>query len=323
MMETFNGIQYCKINIANTFGNDKLSWKDRIDWVDGQTNLYDLIDKAKEPMLMIKGINALEAAKQGEPTGFIMGLDATASGPQIMACVTRCKKTAEQVNLVDTGKRECLYDNMGRKMGVDRKIIKHPVMTYFYGSTAQPKMIFGEETKELKKFYKTLHKKLPGAVLCMEIIQDLWDPEASHYRWTLPDGHHVVMPVLHTVDKKVEIDELDHATFTYRTTVVAPAETGLALAANVIHSIDGYICREMVRKAHQQGFHLLTIHDSFWAHPNYMNQVRKNYVDILARISRSNVLDSVLSELSGQTIKVEKASVNLHKHITNANYALS
>lgn len=328
-MQKFTGLEYVKINIANHFGLDKLTWKERIDWVNSHEieQLYAMVPDADEPMLMLKGINALEDALDGIPTGFIMGLDATASGLQIMACLMGCFKTAANVNLVNTGKREDIYQKGADVMaipGIDRAIVKKPIMTTFYGSLAQPKSVFGEGTPELKAFYEMLNQELPGAMECMRDIQSCWDPTALEYKWTLPDDHVAVMKVMVDQDFKIEVDELNHATFTYRTQINMPTETGLSLAANIVHSIDGWIVREMYRRANKQGFEILTIHDSFWCSPNHMNQLRQNYIDILAELADMPLLQNILNEVTKNPEGVvTKYSDKLSEYIRQSEYALS
>lgn len=87
--------------------------------------------------------------------------------------------------------------------------------------------------------------------------------------------------------------------------------------------IDGYVVREMIRRAHTNGYQLGTIHDSFWAHPLYIEDVRKNYRDILAELADSNILQDILSEITGEDLVVTKRSYNLGDLIRKSNYALS
>ena len=86
-MQEFTGIEYIKIAAANEFGMDKLTWQGRIDWFNNNvTDLYALVSKAANRFLFTKAVNAYFDAVDGKPTGYIMALDATASGLQIMAC---------------------------------------------------------------------------------------------------------------------------------------------------------------------------------------------------------------------------------------------
>lgn len=138
-MQTFTGIEYIKIAAANEFGKDKLSWVERIKWFDdNQANLRALALDADNKFLYIKALNAYDDAMKGKPTGYIMALDATASGLQIMACLSGCKKTAAAVNLINTGKRQDVYSTIAHEMNnnlnqsekVTRSLVKKPIMTH-------------------------------------------------------------------------------------------------------------------------------------------------------------------------------------------------
>lgn len=334
-MQTFTGLEYILIDIANQFGLDKLTWNERITWARGHVNSTPELQQediimADEPLLMQKAIYAYQDAIAGVPTGFIMGLDATASGQQISAALAGCHKTARRVNLINTGKREDVYgftanrmDSMCPDLTVTRDSIKYPLMTRFYNSTKQPENIFGEDTHELAMFYKTLYDELPGAMEVLNDQQGCWNPTALFHSWSLPDGHVAHVKVMQTVDRKIEVDELGGATFTHRMQVNKCVKMGLSLPANINHSIDGYIVREMVRRAAAQGFELVTVHDEFKAGPNHMNKVRQNYIDIMVEIAESNLLQDILNEICGTNHKLTKLSTTLAVLIKDSEYMLS
>lgn len=330
-MKTFTGLEYLKIDVANKFGLDKESWEDRIKWVDTVNGVLEtIVSEADDVYLFAKAVMALRDAQHGIPTGHAMGLDSTASGLQIMACLIGCHTTAANVNLVNTGSRQDIYQKMSHTMSdllgkpITRDTIKQPVMTTFYGSKAQPKSLFGEDTPELEAFYTTLETELPGAMEVLNDIQSCWNPSALAHSWTLPDGVHVVVKVEELVSKKIEIDEMDHATFTMKVHVNQPSTSGISLAANIVHSIDAYVAREMIRRSHIQGFDMLTIHDNFIASPNHMNKVRQNYVEILAEIADSNILQNILREVTQNfSLVYKKYSNDLGKSILESEYALS
>ena len=265
-MQTFTGTEYLKIDIANHFGLDKQTWDKRIEWVESQGNLFAMASKADNPVRYRKSVHALMDTYQGKPTGHLMGLDATASGIQIMACLIGCTTTAKAVNLVDTGKREDVYQYMADTMtelgvsNLTKSTVKKPVMTYCYGSTAQPESVFGKGTDELDAFYEALNITIPGAVEVMDTIQACWQSDALEHSWTLPDGQVVDVKVVAPVDKKITVDELG-SSFTHRIYENIPVSNGLSLAANVVHSVDAWIVREMVRNSAREGYDLLTIHD--------------------------------------------------------------
>lgn len=250
-----------------------------------------------------------------------------------------CDTTALQCNVLNSGKREDAYSNCVNQMNLylpqesqivmgdtqdklSRKNIKAAMMPVFYGSKKRPKELLGEDTIELQAFYDSLYDIAPGAMMAMDLMQSCWNPEGLSHSWTLPDEHHVNVKVMVPVDKKVEIDELDHASFTHRIYQNKPQDSGLSLAANITHSIDAFIVREMIRRAYKQGFSLLTIHDSFWACPNYMNQVRSNYIEILSELASMTLLQDILTEIVGKPVKVPRLA-NISQDILQTEYALS
>lgn len=329
-MKEFSGIDYIRIAIANAYGHglDKTIWKNRIDWVHSNRKvLFSLMDTAEEPHLYIKAVHALYDAEKGIGTGYIMGMDATQSGLQILACLIGCKVTARNVNLIDTGKVEDFYGKMANTMSqitgrdITRAEIKYPVMTVFYGSKAMPQELF-PDPDDLEAFYKALEKECPGAMEVIDDIQSCWRSDVSVNSWTLPDGHRAVVKITEVEGKKIEVDELDHATFTHYMKITKPMESGLSLLANIVQGIDGYIVREMDRMAYKQKFDLLTIHDSFWTSPNHMNNVRRNYRTIMTDIAKSNLLESILNEITGTSGKITKISNDLTWLIPHSEYAI-
>lgn len=270
-MDKFLPLQYMQIAIANHYGLDKKRWKERLHWFDHHKshifNDIDLLAKfASEPMMFRKMCFAYEQAMAGMPVHALVSLDATASGVQLLGALMACRKTCLRTNLINDGTRHDLYGEAASYMNafdptftLTRQDLKDPVMTVFYGSTEQPKQLFGEGSKELEKFYQFLEEELTGAYEAMADIAGCWNPEALSHNWVLPDNHHVNVLVTVKESKRVEVDELG-STFTYEYLTNGPSEYGRSIAANVVHSIDGYIVRKMIRRAAAAGFVVLTIH---------------------------------------------------------------
>jgi len=312
-----------KIAIANHAGHDKLTWRERIQWFNAQNDTFETKDW-DEPILGRKAIRAYQDTLDGKAIGYTMSLDATASGLQVMAALTGCKKTAKACNMVDTGKREDLYEMVADEMNkhlnntVDRKLVKKPIMTHYYNSQANPANTFTEE--QLEVFYKVLDDSFEGAEAMMSTINDFWNYDADVHQWTLPDGHVAKVKVMEMTDTRIEVDELNHRTFTYRYAKQTPSNNYRSLVANIVHSVDGYIAREMVRRA---DFELVHIHDCFVFHPNYLRTVTGMYKEIMAEIARSNLLSDILSELKGHHVPITKASNDLDVDILSSQYMLS
>ena len=308
------------IAIANHAGKDKLTWAERVKWVSEQ-DINNI--EWKEPILGRKALRALKDTTDNKPTGYVMSIDATASGIQVMAVLSGCKETAKYVNCVDPNKRYDLYtevaDMMNKKLSkpLPRKIVKQVAMTHYYNSRATPKALLSDE--ELKVFYEVMEGLLPGAEEVMTTINQCWNPEADHHSWIMPDGHTVYIPVVEGVNGVYSDDEFgDIPLRWYHQT---KSDNFRSLCPNVIHSIDGYVAREMIRRC---DFQLSHIHDCFVFNPNYLQKVCKMYRIIMAEIAKSGLFEDILRQITGNpNLTVAKASTDLDIAILNSNYMLS
>lgn len=257
-MQRFTGKTYLKIDIANNFGLDKATWNERIEWFDKHENeLAELLNRAENPALYFAGVQAWQATKRGEATGYPISLDATASGMQILAALTGDRKAAELCNVINftkDGKAErrdgytVIYNAMleviGEKSKITRENTKQAIMTAMYGSKAVPKEVFGEGVL-LQVFESTMQQVAPAAWELNEAFILMWDSEALINSWVLPDNFHVHVKVMDRVSETVHFLNKGYDTFR---TVNQAKEEGRSLGANTVHSIDGMIVREMVRR---------------------------------------------------------------------------
>lgn len=258
MFKQFNPMQYLAIDIANHYGLDKLEYEQRIQWV--KDNLYNLEshqNKAEEPLLYIKAVKALRDSMQGKPTGHTVALDSVCSGLQLMSVLMGCKDGASLTGLIDPNKRTDAYtlitDHMNTLLSqaginnviVSRKDAKQAIMTALYGSIAEPLKIFGK--KILPYFYQALNDKCKGAMQLLEHLRDSWNSETTAHQWELPDGYFAHVPVMELMETRFNIVELDYKPVVQFYDNV-PAEKGISNIANVVHSVDAYVLRSMVRR---------------------------------------------------------------------------
>lgn len=252
-MQTFTGREYLKIDIANNFGLDKISFNDRIDWFNhAESHLETLLPQAKEPALFYAGVKAYRDVQKSKPIGYMISLDGTSSGLQLLAALTCCPQTAALCNVIDTGDREDAYQGfyqaMVKKVGgtavIDPDDVKQAVMTAFYSSRAVPKRVFGEG-QLLDIFYETLREMAPGAWDLNEAMLSLWNANAYEHFWVLPDNFHCHIKVMKQVREPVTFLGNQYDVF-YN--VNEPTDEGRSLGANTIHSIDGMIVREMTQR---------------------------------------------------------------------------
>jgi hypothetical protein len=256
-MNTYTGWQYLLIDVANNFGLDKLTFEDRIKWATNElNNLEELTHDADSKPLYIKAVQAVRKAQAGLPSGHMVALDACCSGIQIMSAMTGCVVGATNTGLVNPDVRadaystltEVMNDILDAEISVPRKHAKEALMTVMYGSKAKPKEIFGEDTPEISAFYQAAEKIAPGAY---DLLQDLlgsWQPYALVHQWKLPDGFTARIKVMQKKEARIEVDELNHASFTYEFYENEGSKKGLSNVANVVHSVDAYVLRSMHRR---------------------------------------------------------------------------
>ena len=202
---------------------------------------------------------------RGQKTGYLCGLDATASGIQLLSVMAGCVQSASTCNLVNTGRREDAYTNMhvhmdtllGGQNQYTRKMVKAAGMTHFYGSKAEPRAAFGEDTPQLAAFYKTIEDLLPGANTLNHDLLSLWQPTALSHDWTLPDGFDVRVKVMVNEEHAVEFLGTQH---TVIQRVNSTKESGLSMGANIVHSVDGMVVREMGRRCNFDAAKLTDMH---------------------------------------------------------------
>lgn len=402
--QTFTPLQYLQIDIASNYGLDKETWNTRLEWFrENEHQLADLAVEAENPALYAAGLMAYDLAKAGKPVHYMISLDATASGAQIMAATVGCRKSAELCNVVDTGNREDFYTRIHEGVlarcpdanDITRAQSKQAGMTHLYNSKAEPRKAYGADSPALQAFYQTFAEDAPGVEQLNQAIYRMRNPEATEYNWVLPDNFHAGYKVEDILYYNVEFMGQQK---TIAVKSQQPNDQDRALGANVIHSIDGMIVREIIRRCdydvevytelaemlmqetwlpasshtkftkddemvqtlwshyQQTGFlsariidHLtmynvymvdysvilkllksmpkkpfkvLAVHDCFRVHPNYGNDIREQYNNLLSLLANSTILDSVLSQATQKSWYVPKFD-HIVTDIKDANYALS
>ena len=257
-MQHFSPLQYLKIDVASAFGLDRADWSERLSWFDTNENQLDtLVQQSKEPALFFAAVEAYKKTMQGHPTGHMVSLDATASGIQILSCLAGDISAARHCNVINTGHRQDAYTNVYQFMqdvtpfdAIDRKDAKFALMTVFYGSDAVPKQVFGEGAL-LDLFETIAEREMPGVWALNKAMLRMWNPEALSYEWIMPDNFHVKTKVMGSALTRVKFAG---QTVDAYTRVNAAQPEGRSIGANLVHSIDGYFVREMVRRnSHDRG----------------------------------------------------------------------
>jgi hypothetical protein len=286
---------------------------------------------------------------------------------------------------------------VGDTAKINREQCKQAIMTSLYGSTAMPKQVFGEG-EMLKAFEWLMSIKAPHVWELNKVMLDAWDPKVLHHTWWMPDNHYVHIKVMNTVTETVHFL---NEPFEVPRRVNAPKAKGRSLCANMTHSVDGMIVRELIRRCsfhpptiqyvrelfdgtkqlrmpqkdpeltndndhavmrlwdhykacgylsakildnlteHNAGyvdeepimdlieslpkkpFSIMPIHDCFRVHPNYGNDLRQQYILQLHHLTKSTMLNYLLSQMMGQEISIVQPNLNMAEKVLETEYALS
>lgn len=248
-MQTLTGKQYLMAEIAckHDKAYEKATWDERIahfhemDFFNPKT-----FKKASNPIGLRAAVLAYDDASAGNPTGYMISLDACSSGLQILSLLVSCSKS---FSLCGGDSQRCvdsyveIYDSMNLHGQLTRKQVKQAIMTSLYGSVAMPELTFGDN---VDLFYETMESMAPGAWNLNLGLQELWeDVDGSTYDWVLPDNFHAA---IETKVKTMVPFTFFGSTFELPVKVDGRPDFHKGLGPNLIHSIDALVVREMFRR---------------------------------------------------------------------------
>lgn len=236
---------------------EKATWDDRIH----EFQKLDLKDpktfaEASNPIGLRAAYLAYREADAGLPIGYMINLDASSSGLQLLSLLISCIDSwmlcgGDLDRCVDAYVE--IYNSMGLHK-LTRKQVKQAIMTAFYGSTRTPEMTFG---KDVELFYYTVSTMAPGAWQLNLDLQEVWNRlRGSVYSWILPDNFHACIET-----KKAEYQDFTMLgkQLTITKYVDGRPDFHKGLGPNLIHSVDGFIVREMARRCMYDPKRILSI----------------------------------------------------------------
>ena len=350
----FSTLEYILIDIANHAGFDKLSYQDRLakayemieSLQDGSITIQDLMDKCDESPFELQ--NAIQAYLKKD-LNHVVGLDAVNQALQLYGVVTADLSTSSLASLginARTDAYQLLADELNTSIGTNifnRNNCKKALMITLYGSTvAYTKVLEAlklNDQLELAKligieqdvhddwfeaeFEKAMKEIAPKAMEAMEVLQELNDPEVGTYYWTMPDGFKVKYDVKSTQTVELKATSRGGVNFTYSAShkVYAPSKFNRGMSPNIIHSIDGYVAREMVRR--MDGKFISTIHDQFNCKAVDCALMQQNYLDIMCELLESNILNDIIKQINPNARLVEKSNTLIKEQIQRSSYAIS
>lgn len=393
--QNLTGLEFLMAEVACKHDKslEKKTWDERLNAFK-TLNFSDpkTFSNASNPIGMRAAFLGYREAMSGLPTGYLISLDATSSGLQLLSLLVSCPQSW---NLCGGDHTHCksaytaIYDQMGVGNRLTAKQVKSAIMTAFYGSTFIPEKTFGND---IDIFYDTMEEMAPGAWQLNLDLQALWERvKGGDYAWTMPDNFHACI--------ETKVAQQQPFTLLGKTLEITKYVDGRpdfhkGLGPNIIHGVDALVVREMARrcmyspkkvleileliragKTHGTGgksapmvqtlwkwfnetgflsmrildylyedtlglvdcghildllcslpmkpFKIITNHDCFRAHPNYGNDLRRQYNTILADINDSTMLKSLASQIAGKPLRIKKFGHIDRGNILNANYALA
>lgn len=270
-MKLFSAFQYILSQVGSfVLGMDKSSFEDRIhavkemamdklEAIAGELNGTDQA-LAYQSLVMYKDVLTKRQTK------LFIFLDWCSSGASLLSALTRCEEGMKSCGVFNTTKPGNLYQEitelLNKQLGTNltRKEVKAFTVPFYYGGDANVKWALGEES--VPTFHEVYSELLPGAYDFRNKGVDAWDESKDEYKWTMPDGYQVAVPVLS--DSELVTVDFNGGSYKCHFKVKAPRPTYIetsqnnyirnhktkGLGAHVIHSTDALVLREMVGMAH-------------------------------------------------------------------------
>jgi hypothetical protein len=261
-----------------------------------------------------------------DPARAICALDANQQGYQMSAAAFGDKGLAMLTNLMmsENGQLYDLYGTVATMVGhKDRNHAKAWMLPYLYGAgTKACARDFNDEVpaefrcteKQMREWIQTFEANFPGACALRKHISskvnrffDTNDKSDENmlamarasvgtFKWTLPDGF-VVEYAINEVENLIINKELEGADFkvklhnTWRKSLPAMV---VALAPNIVHSVDAYMLRRVVELC---DFEIVAIHDSYGCHSCNVVKMNEAIVQIMKEITGMDLINSILASI--------------------------
>jgi len=351
LMLTDRGLYWLKVNIASEFGHDKLSFDEQAEWTSrfDTVKLGKMAKDAENPFAYMNAVRALIDHECGLLVKYIMPIDCSNQALQLYGVLSGDLTTAQLGSLGSGNVRNDAYQMIADYFNGEfktkvftREVCKKPLMITLYGSLQGGQQIADNLKTDAQELFKTLGlfgeyvddwldeafsnamlSIAPYAMSVMDEIQTLNNEEIGTYSWVMPDGFIVKYDVKSNLDVNIQRKSVKGVTFSCHLTskVYAPSKGNRGMAPNVIHSVDGYVMRQLKRR--MGDVFMTTIHDSYSVHPNQIDKLRHEYSEVLVEILESDLLESIMSQIAGARVTFTKNTTLTPDHIRNSVYHLS
>jgi hypothetical protein len=252
-MQTFTAKQWLCIDVANQYGHDKKTFKERLAFgrevaelvrTSNEAELEYLRDMADNPSQFVAGLIAMVDAHNGKPSGYPIGQDVASSGPQLLSLLWRCERgirnTGVGSNVPD------VYSDIQAplaNLNLDRSIVKSACVPHGYNALNTPKLIIGKDN--YLDFCKSYRDTLPAVQYTMDVLAKSWDSKVSEYIWAMPNATVIRIPVIDLVKYTPSYAGVKYV-FSHKVNQGKRSGKGVrGLCANLTHSYDAFILGEI------------------------------------------------------------------------------
>lgn len=332
---TDEGLTFLAIAITNELHSDKIEFNDAVDWFDTKSTA-ELQELAKGNPIATTLVSDYIDAQAGKPIGTITHWDATNSGLQFYSLLGADKQTASLCNIIDTGVIADAYAALATALNIvtestnfNRSNVKKAFMTFLYGSMAKNILFKLEDKKNgvtagIAEFFpanwaedqmwdaftEAMTTIAPAAIQLMNLMYTYNTEGTTKFEFTMPDGFQVETTSVvsysgtESEDKKKQIKGwfLDLHGKTHEGSASVKLEEynkfSRSLAPNIIHAIDSYFGREVIRRLAAMSIEVSFIHDSFGVHPNYASTLQQVVREVAADILDMDLLADILMQLN-------------------------
>ena len=320
--------RWLRFQVATTYGLDKETLNDRLSWTYSNEDLIERIathpldnlpewEGAEEPWQFLAACDEFYHCvikRDRISTGLCIAIDATCSGVQIIAGLTKCRSTAELVNVLPSDKPQDAYKviaetskpNIPERLRPywDRKCTKRTVMTIPYNAKPFSNRSYIREAlkdKELEVDKEELTQTVnavrdamnvivPGPMRVMKWIEsevsNAIKRGATELEWVTPSGFVVSQRIFKKEFERITLQVLGQCNMRVGTgdsAEVDKARHKAATAPNLIHSLDAsLLCLSALDFNHP----IALIHDSVLCRATDMSElsriVREKYMHLFA-----------------------------------------
>ena len=225
----------------------------------------------------IRGVMSLSNDILNHEFGWVP-LDTASSQSLITSVITRDNRCLNEIFHLNTNMPSDIYTTIGEEIrnsfnlgDIPRKVIKKALMAWGYGGSAGLCSLTQTKPEQLEQVMEDISDELgfQGIYAMRQACLDAWDEDALEHKWELPDGyeiHQVITQDTFARDmltgqyvypaKRVEITlNGKQRGIDCRWSKVgkrSKKESGTrSIGANLIHSVDAYLMREIVRRCKQ------------------------------------------------------------------------